>query len=115
MGEEEENTRLPGSALSHHTSIKFFVLQETLALLREDKVINVAIPPEDLERLASFAEGEYRLTIVGPEAPLVSGIVNAFNARGLKCFGPTKEASVLEGSKVFTKDFTSTWNSHRQV
>ena len=73
---------------------------------REDKVINVAIASEDIESLASFAEEEnIGLTIVGPEAPLVSGIVNTFNARGLKCFGPTKEASVLEGSKVFTKDF----------
>ena len=71
---------------------------------REDKVINVAIASEDIESLASFAEEEnIGLTIVGPEAPLVSGIVNTFNARGLKCFGPTKEASVLEGSKVLLR------------
>ena len=85
---------------------KVFCAPGNAGTAREDKVINIAIPPEDLERLASFAEEEnIALTIVGPEAPLVSGIVNAFNERGLKCFGPTKEASVLEGSKVFTKDF----------
>ena len=85
---------------------KVFCAPGNAGTAREDKVINVAISPEDLEGLASFAEEEnIALTIVGPEAPLVSGIVNAFNARGLKCFGPTKEASVLEGSKVFTKDF----------
>ena len=85
---------------------KVFCAPGNAGTAREDKVINVAISPEDLERLASFAEEEnIALTIVGPEAPLVSGIVNVFNARGLKCFGPTKEASVLEGSKVFTKDF----------
>ncbi len=85
---------------------KVFCAPGNAGTAKEDKVINVAIPSEDLQSLASFAEEEnIGLTIVGPEAPLVSGISNTFNARGLKCFGPTKEASVLEGSKVFTKDF----------
>ena len=85
---------------------KVFCAPGNAGTAREDKVINVAIASEDIESLASFAEEEnIGLTIVGPEAPLVSGIVNTFNARRLKCFGPTKEASVLEGSKVFTKGF----------
>ena len=56
--------------------------------------------------LLSFAQNEkIDLTIVGPEAPLVIGVVDAFRAAGLKIFGPTEGAAQLEGSKAFTKDF----------
>ncbi|RZV38207.1 MAG: phosphoribosylamine--glycine ligase [Chromatiales bacterium] len=73
---------------------------------REDKVRNVDVSADDIEALATLAQTEgVRLTIVGPEAPLVAGIVDRFNALGLPCFGPTAAAAQLEGSKAFTKDF----------
>ncbi len=65
----------------------------------------IDIKPTDVEKLAEFAEKEgIDLTIVGPEAPLVAGIVDEFEKRGLKIFGPKKEAARLEGSKVFSKE-----------
>ena len=72
----------------------------------EPKTKNVNIGVCDIDALADFAEKEkIDLTIVGPEAPLVAGIVDEFNKRNLKIFGPTKAAAQLEGSKSFTKDF----------
>jgi len=66
----------------------------------------VDISPTDVEKLAEFAENEgIDFTIVGPEAPLVEGIVDEFEKRGLKIFGPNKEAAQLEGSKAFAKAF----------
>ena len=73
---------------------------------REPGVDNVALAPDDKEALVELARREaIELTIVGPEAPLVDGIVNLFRAQGLPCFGPEREAAQLEGSKAFTKDF----------
>jgi len=73
---------------------------------REDKTRNVAVSSDDTEALATLArQEEVALTIVGPEAPLVDGLVDRFNELGLLCFGPTAAASQLEGSKAFTKDF----------
>ena len=73
---------------------------------REDKVRNVDVSPDDIEALARLAQAEnVGLTIVGPEAPLVAGVVDRFNELGLPCFGPTAAAAQLEGSKAFTKDF----------
>nr|WP_240900930.1 phosphoribosylamine--glycine ligase [Thioalkalivibrio sp. XN8] len=67
---------------------------------------NVAIAADDIPALAGFAAAEdVGLTIVGPEVPLVAGIVDAFRARGLKCFGPTAACARLEGSKAFSKAF----------
>ena len=64
------------------------------------------VPITDLADLADFAEKEHvALTVVGPEAPLAAGIVNLFRQRGLKVFGPTKEAAQLESSKDFAKAF----------
>ncbi len=64
------------------------------------------LPITDPEALADFAEKEkIHLTVVGPEAPLAAGVVNVFRARGLKVFGPTKEAAQLESSKDFAKRF----------
>ncbi|WP_206953137.1 phosphoribosylamine--glycine ligase [Trinickia acidisoli] len=64
------------------------------------------VPVTDLDALADFAEREQiALTVVGPEAPLAAGIVNLFRQRGLKVFGPTKEAAQLESSKDFAKAF----------
>lgn len=72
----------------------------------ENKLKNVEIDVLDFEKLASFAkENHCELTIVGPEAPLVEGVVNFFADKGLKAFGPSKGAAQLEGSKAFTKDF----------
>ena len=67
---------------------------------------NVAIPAYDIDALARFvAENDVDLTVVGPEAPLVEGIVDRLNAEGKRCFGPTRAAARLEGSKVFSKEF----------
>jgi phosphoribosylamine--glycine ligase len=67
---------------------------------------NVSIPSEDIDGLANFAsERHVDLTIVGPEAPLVEGIVDRFESAGRRCFGPRRGAARLEGSKVFAKEF----------
>jgi phosphoribosylamine--glycine ligase len=72
----------------------------------ESKCRNVETAAEDVEGLVALAGGEgVALTIVGPEAPLVAGVVDAFAAAGLRCFGPRKAAARLEGSKAFTKEF----------
>jgi phosphoribosylamine--glycine ligase len=72
----------------------------------EPKVRNVDIAADDIEALLDFAmRQDIALTIVGPEGPLVAGIVDRFTAAGRACFGPTKAAARLEGSKAFTKDF----------
>jgi phosphoribosylamine--glycine ligase len=72
----------------------------------EPKVRNVDVPAEDMAGLVALAQREkIDLTLIGPEGPLVAGIVDEFTARGLKCFGPSKAPSQLEGSKAFTKDF----------
>lgn len=73
---------------------------------REAKIQNVPLAVGDTEKLLAFAqEQDIHLTIVGPEAPLVDGIVDVFETAGLRCFGPTRNAAQLEGSKVFTKEF----------
>ena len=73
---------------------------------REARVRNVPIPTEDIAGLLRHALDErIDLTIVGPEAPLVAGVVDEFTAAGLACFGPTAAAARLEGSKSFAKDF----------
>jgi phosphoribosylamine--glycine ligase len=72
----------------------------------EPRVRNVEIAAEDIEGLVRHARVEQiGLTIVGPEGPLVRGVVDAFAAAGLRCFGPGRAAAQLEGSKAFTKDF----------
>ena len=72
----------------------------------EPSLQNVAIGVTDIPALLRFAQDEnIDLTIVGPEAPLVIGVVDAFRAAGLNIFGPTEGAAQLEGSKAFTKDF----------
>ena len=78
---------------------------------REAKVRNVAVSSDDIEALAALARNEkVALTIVGPEAPLVMGVVDRFNELGLPCFGPTAAGAQLEGSKAFTKDFLARHN-----
>lgn len=77
----------------------------------EPKVRNVAIAADHIADLVQMAQDEgVALTVVGPEAPLVLGVVDAFRAAGLRCFGPTQQAAQLEGSKAFTKDFLARHN-----
>ena len=73
--------------------------------------VNVDIPAEDIAALIRFAkQNAVELTVVGPEAPLVAGIVDAFQAEKLRVFGPSKGAAQLEGSKVFCKNLLQTAN-----
>jgi phosphoribosylamine--glycine ligase len=77
----------------------------------EDGIENLAIAVDDFTGLADFAQANaVGLTIIGPEAPLVDGIVDYFQERGLRCFGPSAAAAQLEGSKAFTKDFLARQN-----
>ena len=77
----------------------------------EDKLENVDIAVEDLDGLLAFAQAnDVALTVVGPEVPLVLGVVDKFSEAGLRCFGPTQGAAELEGSKAFTKDFLARHN-----
>jgi len=72
----------------------------------EQGIENIDISADDYDNLLLFAkEKSIDLTIVGPEAPLVDGLVNTFSEAGLACFGPEQGAAQLEGSKAFTKDF----------
>ena len=83
-----------------------FVAPGNAGTATEPGVENVAIDMMDFAALADFAEANgVGLTIVGPEAPLVGGVVDYFEARKLRCFGPRRGAAQLEGSKAFTKDF----------
>jgi len=85
---------------------KVFVAPGNAGTAGEDKLENVAIGAEDIDTLLDFARQQaIDLTIVGPEAPLVRGLVDRFQAAGLPVFGPTQQAAELEGSKAFTKDF----------
>jgi len=77
----------------------------------EPKLRNAAVGAEDIDGLLDLAKSEsVGLTIIGPEVPLVAGIVDRFRDQGLPCFGPTADAAQLEGSKVFTKDFLKRHN-----
>ncbi|RLQ21155.1 phosphoribosylamine--glycine ligase [Seongchinamella sediminis] len=77
----------------------------------EPGIENVAIAVGDFAALADFADNNnVGLSIVGPEQPLVDGVVDYFAGRGLRCFGPSKGAAQLEGSKAFTKDFLARHN-----
>ncbi len=87
---------------------RVYVAPGNAGTAREPGVENVAIAADDIAALRDFARAQgVALTIVGPEAPLVAGIVDAFQAEGLACFGPTRAAARLEGSKSFAKDFLS--------
>ena len=78
---------------------------------REVGVRNVAVSSDDIDGLIELAKAEgVDLTVIGPEAPLVAGVVDRFEAEGLACFGPSANAAQLEGSKAFTKDFLARHN-----
>ena len=90
---------------------KVFVAPGNAGTASEPNMENVAIKVDDFEGLANFvAANGVVLTIVGPEQPLVDGIVDFFQARDLPIFGPSKGAAQLEGSKAFTKDFLERHN-----
>ena len=79
--------------------------------IKEEKVRNVSVKADDLGGLLKLAQTEnIGLTIVGPEQPLVEGVVDLFEAAGLKCFGPRAAAAKLEGSKAFSKEFLERHN-----
>lgn len=85
---------------------KIYVIPGNPGTAREAKVQNIALDITDFTALSQFAQANnVALTIIGPEGPLVDGIVDHFTSKGLRCFGPTKGAAQLEGSKAFTKDF----------
>ena len=85
---------------------KVFVAPGNAGSAREARCENVAIAAEDVDGLLRFAQqNKIDLSVVGPEVPLVLGVVDRFRAAGLRCFGPTQAAAQLEGSKAFTKDF----------
>jgi len=88
-----------------------FVAPGNAGTATEPKVINVDVAADDIDGLLKFAiDEDIDLTIVGPEGPLVAGIVDRFRAADRRCFGPSAKSARLEGSKAFTKDFL---NRHR--
>ena len=83
-----------------------FVAPGNAGTALEPKVRNVELGAEDVPALVDFARSSgIDLTVVGPEAPLVKGVVDAFREAGLRCFGPSRSAAELEGSKAFAKQF----------
>ena len=83
-----------------------FVAPGNAGTALESNVSNIDIAADDIEALLRFAiDEEVDLTIIGPEGPLVAGIVDRFAAAGRRCFGPSRNAARLEGSKAFTKEF----------
>ncbi|NOY67842.1 MAG: phosphoribosylamine--glycine ligase, partial [Gammaproteobacteria bacterium] len=88
-----------------------FVTPGNAGTALEPKLKNIDIAVDDLEQLASFAtDNNIGLTIVGPEVPLVAGIVDFFQKQNLPVFGPTQASAQLEGSKTFSKDFLARHN-----
>ena len=88
-----------------------FVAPGNAGTRREAGLTNIDIGVTDIPALIDFVkQNKVAMTIVGPEAPLVAGVVDAFNEQGLGIFGPTQGAAQLEGSKAFTKDFLARHN-----
>ena len=102
---------LAWKAAQSQTVEKVYVAPGNAGTQREELIENVNLNVGDFEGLARFAsDNDIGLTIVGPEAPLVDGIVDFFKSKNLPCFGPSKGAAQLEGSKSFTKDFLARHN-----
>ncbi len=97
---------LAWKAAQSSLAAQVFVAPGNAGTAREQGITNVPIAADDVAALVAFAQkNAIGLTIVGPEAPLVLGVVDAFRAQNLPCFGPTQGAAQLEGSKAFCKDF----------
>jgi phosphoribosylamine--glycine ligase len=90
---------------------RVYVAPGNAGTAHELKLINIDIAADDTRALIEFAQdNQVGLTIIGPEGPLVSGIVDAFGQAGLPCFGPSRDAAILEGSKSYTKNFLKRHN-----
>jgi len=88
-----------------------FVAPGNAGTALENNVTNIDLSVSDLDGLVRFAESKaIDYTVVGPEAPLVGGLVDRFEAKGLRCFGPNADCARLEGSKAFTKEFLNRHN-----
>ncbi|CAI8398568.1 MAG: phosphoribosylamine--glycine ligase [Oceanospirillales bacterium TMED33] len=88
-----------------------FVAPGNAGTALENNVTNIDLSVSDLDGLVRFAErNAIDYTVVGPEAPLVDGVVDRFEAKGLRCFGPNADCAQLEGSKAFTKEFLNRHN-----
>jgi len=93
------------AAQSPHVT-RIYIAPGNAGTAQEPRMQNIPIAADDIPELMAFADNnDIHLTIVGPEAALVAGIVDSFTQAGLRCFGPSKSAAQLEGSKAFTKDF----------
>ena len=102
---------LAWKALQSPTVEKVFVAPGNAGTALEENIENINIDVLDFPSLIQFAKASnIGLTIIGPEVPLVEGIVDEFEKAGLLCFGPKKDAAQLEGSKAFTKDFLARHN-----
>lgn len=102
---------LAWSAAQDEQVTKVFVAPGNGGTAQESKMENVALDILDSAALIQFAQdNQVELTIVGPEAPLVAGVVDDFEAQGLAIFGPSAAAAQLEGSKAFSKDFLARQN-----
>ena len=88
-----------------------FVVPGNAGTALEENVTNVDLSISDLDSLVAFAESHaIDYTVIGPEAPLVDGVVDRFEEKGLRCFGPRADCAQLEGSKAFTKEFLKRHN-----
>ncbi len=97
---------LAWKAAQSHRATQVYVAPGNAGTAREPKCANVPIAADDIDGLLHFAHTRnIDLTIVGPEAPLVAGIVDRFREAGLKCFGPAQACARLEGSKAYAKSF----------
>ena len=88
-----------------------FVVPGNAGTALEENVTNIELSISDLDSLVAFAESHaIDYTVIGPEAPLVDGVVDRFEEKGLRCFGPRADCAQLEGSKAFTKEFLKRHN-----
>ncbi len=102
---------LAWKAKQSSTVTQVFVAPGNAGTALEENIENIAIAADDITALVEFAKNKViDLTIIGPEVPLVAGIVDSFQQAGLACFGPSAKASQLEGSKTFCKDFMARHN-----
>lgn len=102
---------LAWKAAQSSLATEVFVAPGNAGTANEPNLHNVAIAADDVTALLDFAkQQQIGLTIVGPEAPLAKGVVDAFNAAGLAIFGPSQAAAQLESSKAFAKDFLARHN-----
>ena len=95
--------------LAQHPDTEVYVAPGNTGMVDVATLVNIKV--DDIQTLVEFAKAEaIDLTVVGPELPLTLGVVDAFQAEGLRCFGPSKEAARLEGSKAFSKELMKKYN-----